>query len=183
MKSKLVPALALAACVAGLSSQANADVWWQLKDVTFDDGGTLSGVIDVNVYGFLSYWSLTTTAGTHTNTTGGPLAGDTYTPSINSSINSGTSITFYSSTLPAYDGWLTLNFQDSLTTAESNNPIVGLSFECVGFTCPNGTETRYVTAGYAAVPEAPTWAMMIVGAGLLGLGGTFMRGRARLRAA
>ena len=47
MKTKAILALALAALVAGATSQANAKVWWALNDVTFSDGGTATGSFSV----------------------------------------------------------------------------------------------------------------------------------------
>ena len=60
-----------------------------------------------------------------------------------------------------------LTFQNPLTTeAMADNPILS-GYECAGWTCTGASNIRTVETGYAAAPEAPTWAMMIVGAGLL----------------
>jgi hypothetical protein len=196
-------AVALAISAAALTSPARADVTWTLHDVSFDDGGTvLNGAFTINVYGYLtdSTISVTTSAGTHDNTSGYQLLGELYNADlVAGEINNigGTglpddTVTLFSST-NGYQGVLTLQFQDVLTTAVANNPIVGgvggPSWECgVGWSCPpyEGTPIRYVTSGYASsaapVPEAPTWAMMIVGVGLLAYGHILLRGRPQLGA-
>jgi hypothetical protein len=162
-----------------------------LNGVTFDDGGTASGTFTIDQYGYFlgGSVSLTTTAGSTANGYGSPLPGDTYNetpvaPTINNPAD--TITTFYSST-NGYAGTLVLEFQHFLWSWRGVNPIIGgelgPSYECaVGFGCPNPlvglTNTRYVTAGYAyGAPEASTWVMMILGAGLLGFA-SFRRPRA-----
>ena len=46
------PALALALAALGPASQAKANVWWTLEDVTFSDGGTATGDIVIDGYGY-----------------------------------------------------------------------------------------------------------------------------------
>jgi hypothetical protein len=195
MNKFLCSAFVLASAVAGAatvaSSQAKADVVWTLHNVVFDDGGKVAdGTFTVNNYGYLvdSAISVTTTAGTTDNGTGGPLAGDLYNADMAAgNINNfgapgqPNEVTFFSSTLPAYDGTLNLEFQYALTQWRAVNPIIGgssgPSWECsVGFDCPNvvadvTTAIRYVgTDGYAAAtaaPELPVWAMLMVGVGLM----------------
>ncbi|RBP13887.1 hypothetical protein DFR50_111149 [Roseiarcus fermentans] len=186
MKSKLIGACALAALAAGLSTQAEADVWWQLDNVVFDDGGTVSsGQFAINIYGYILNWpassvSVTTTAGSTIT------SGVTY---VGGGVNYPTDDTVsFSNPANPYGRVFELQFQYALTTATADDPIIG-GWECVSAAdnCPgNPTSIRYVnlsSSPYAAAPEAPTWAMMILGAGLLGLGGTAMRGRLRLLAA
>ena len=104
-------------------------------------------------------------------------------------------IDFYPGT---YATTLQLDFLNSLTTPSGDNPlsVVGdpsPSFECGAWTCP-GDNTRYLVSGFAyaekgsalssplAVPEPATWAMLILGAGLVGAGLRFNRRRAPLAA-
>src|SRR5271166_3150636 len=76
--------LAVGALVAaeGLSvPEAKADVVWTLHNVAFDDGGAIAnGTFTINIDGYLTDGSIsvTTTAGTMANATGGPLLGDLY---------------------------------------------------------------------------------------------------------
>ena len=176
VSSTLVLASVFFAAEAVSVSAANAVVW-TLNGVTFDDGGTASGTFTIDQYGYFLNGSatVTTTAGSTANGHGGPLPGDTYddtlvAPSINNPAD--TLTTFFSST-NGYQGTLVLEFQHSLWTWRGVNLIIG-GYECgVGFGCPNpsggSTDTRYVTGGYAyGAPEASTWVMMILGAGLLG---------------
>jgi hypothetical protein len=196
-RSVFVAAGAFAAAQALSVPEARADVIWTLHNVVFDDGGSVAnGTFTLNIDGYLtqSSISVTTTAGTMSNGTGGPLAGDTYNADmVAGNINNvgGTglpddTVTFFSSTL-GYEGTLNLQFQYALTAPVAMNPILGgapgPSWECaVGFDCPDvgvsGTPIRYVTGGYAsgAVPEPPVWAMMTVGAGLL----AFWKSRRRI---
>ena len=83
MKFAFAKSLApIAACAAALMaaaapSAASADVHWTVNG-TFDDGGSLSGFFDINVYGFLSDFDLTTTAV-------GTYPGFEYTPALKNS--------------------------------------------------------------------------------------------------
>ena len=184
----------LVAAQAWSPSAARADVIWDLQNVFFDDGGYVAnGTFALNQYGYLtqSSISVTTTDGTKSNGTGGPLASDTYNANlVAGDINNvgGTglpddTVTFYSSTL-GYGRSLELQFQYALTTARADNPILAgvVSWECSGFACPNVgyniSPIRYVVDGgygIGTVPELPVWAMMIVGMGLLALGTSWRR--------
>ena len=170
--------LAIAGCAAALMaaaapSAASADVVWTVTG-NFNDGGSLSGFFDINVYGFLSGFNLQTTTGS-TDT-----AFD-YNPS-NSYYSNGT---FYVDAEPSYQSDLHLQFVNSLSVASANNPIQGgqggHSWECQGsFSCflPSGGAIRYLTDGHAsagAVPEPAAWTMMIVGFG--GIGAVLRRRR------
>lgn len=155
--------LAAAVGLLGFQTSAKADVVWTVNG-TFDDGATLTGTFTTNVYGFLlGDYSLTTTAK-------GPFTAFTY----NSSDSYFSNGTFYVDFQPGYQQDLHLEFSDSLSVPNLNNPIVGngASFECQGsFSCfiPAGGEVRYIDSGFAsAVPEPATWAMMLMG--FLGLG-------------
>jgi len=174
-KSNLLAIVAAALALAlGNVTPAKADVVWTLTDVPLDDGTLLSGHFSVNVYGFLSDWSLTTTGGT--------LPGAAYLPVINSVDVTPTTVGFLPPGNP-YQGILFLTFEGPLTVASAHNDIVGgkhgPSYECFGWLCDpslgaSGT-IRYVLGGpqsfasaVAPVPEPSTWAMMILG--FLGVG-------------
>ena len=73
-KSILAAAFAAMLCLAGESSSANANTVQTITG-TFNDGGTLTGTLTFNQYGYLTApWSLTTTAGSSivTDVTYGP---------------------------------------------------------------------------------------------------------------
>jgi hypothetical protein len=178
--------------VAFTPAEAKADIVWTLHNVVFDDGGeVLNGTFTVNVYGYLkdSAISITTTQGTMTNMTGGPLNGDLYNADLvaGNINNSGNGlpddiVTFFSSTL-GYLGTLNLEFKYALSTPRAVNPIIGgeggPSWECaIGFDCPDvgylGTPIRYTgTDGFGAgvVPEPSSWALLIVGFAGVGFAG------------
>ncbi len=169
--------LAMAGCAAALftaaaPSVASADVTWTVTG-NFDDGGTLSGFFNINVYGFLAGYDLKTTAGSTD-------AAFDYNPS-NSYYSNGT---FYVDAQPLYQSDLHLQFTDDLGVAVANNPILGghngPSWECQGsYNCylPTTGAIRYLTTGYAsgAVPEPAVWAMLLVGFG--GIGGVLRMAR------
>ncbi|RBP13889.1 hypothetical protein DFR50_111151 [Roseiarcus fermentans] len=176
MNSTIMPTIALAAFAFGAASQARADVWWTLENVTFDDGGTATGSFMINVDDYSGGGQAATTAGA-------TLGGYTYDYVTT---NNPTDDTMYFQLAGPYEyaRGMALTFAHPLTTAIDENDIIGASsWECAGYSCPGSGTIRYVTGGYAVAPEAPTWAMMILGAGLLGFGGQVLRGRARLRAA
>ncbi len=169
--------LAIAGCALALiavaPSVASADVVWTVTGA-FDDGGTLSGFFDTNVYGYLSGFNLQTTTGTS------DVAFD-----YNASDSYYSNGTFYVDAQPGYQSDLHLQFANSLSVASANNTIqgghAGPSWECQGsYGCylPSGGSIRYLTSGYAstgAVPEPAAWTMMIVGFG--GIGAVLRRRR------
>ncbi len=155
--------IAVAVALSVAPSAANADVTWNVNG-TFNDGATVTGFFDINVYGYLEAYNLQTTAG--------DLPGFDYTPS-NSYYSNGT---FYIDAEPQYQNDLHLTFADSLTVPTANDPIVGgasdASWECQGsFSCylPEDGATRFITEGFAsAAPEVSTWMMMLIGVGSIG---------------
>jgi len=169
--------LALAGCAAAIAvatapSTASADVTWTVTG-SFDDGGSLSGFFNINVYGFLAGYDLKTTVGSTD-------AAFDYTPS-NSYYSNGT---FYVDAQPQYQSDLHLTFANDLGVASASNPIVGgsqgPSWECQGsYNCylPANGAIRYITSGSASalVPEPAAWALMMVGFG--GLGSALRRAR------
>ena len=162
--------MSLFACAA---SEAKADTIWTLNNVELSDNTYLNGSFAINVYGYFDKWNLTTTTGT--------LNGYTYTPVINASINNPTDtvVTFYAGT---YEGYLTLEFQNSLSIAAATNSIIGgsggPSYECYGWGCPNSGPIRYVDAGQSATLATPLpAAVWLVGSALAGLLGFGVRRR------
>ena len=175
LAARLACAAAAAGCLAITPSAANADVTW-LVNGTFDDGTTVTGTFDINVYGYLESADLKTE-------TKGVFTGFEYTTA--SPIYIATGVTFVDFQ-PSYQSDLHLTFADNLGVAEADNPIIGgemgPSYECQGsYSCyvPSGGNTRYIASGSAsagAVPEPETWALMISG---FGLAGAALRGRRR----
>ena len=168
---------AAAFCVvaaAAVPTAAQADIKWVVTG-TFNDGGSVNGFFNINQYGYLDGYDLTTTGGT--------LPGVGYTPA-NSYFSNGT---FYFDAQPGYQGDLHLEFLDDLGIGVANNPILGgnpgPSYECQGsYSCFDlqGGTTRFIATGFAAaVPEPAVWAMLCLG--FLGLG-TAMRLNGRKQA-
>jgi hypothetical protein len=154
--------LCLAAIFLALGPiSAKADVVWNVSG-TFVGGGGFTGTFAINVYGELeSNYSFTTTAF-------GAFPGFTY----NSSDSYFSSGTFFVDAQPQYQADLHLEFLNSLSVASADNPlkIIGPSYECQGsFSCylpdvSQGGDIRFVGSGFAAaVPEASSWALMLVG--------------------
>ncbi|HEY8003320.1 MAG TPA: PEP-CTERM sorting domain-containing protein [Phenylobacterium sp.] len=182
MKFGFAGRLSLAAgCAAALAavapSVAQADVHWVVNGA-FDDGGSVSGFFDINVYGFLDGFDLTTTNGS-------TESGFEYTP-LNSYYSNGT---FYVDAEPLYQSDLHLAFLDDLSVPSAGNPILGgspgPSWECQGsFSCyiPEDGAIRYISSGSATalVPEPASWALMLAGFVGLGAGLRLARRRGRL---
>jgi hypothetical protein len=191
---RLAP-LVIAAAAFTAATAAKADVQWTVTG-TFDDGATLSGVFDINMYGQFSSFDLTTSSVAATPDHAAypgfeyKLGGD--------GMQSWAAPTFVEFEID-YQTTLHLQFTDGLSTAVTDNPIViGPSFECMGsydcFDLQNGP-TRYLTSGSAVartvaddlgrgggnpVPEPASWALMIAG---FGMSGALLRARRGLRAA
>ncbi len=160
----LITALAASACVFATSA-AVADTHWVVNG-TFDDGTTLSGYFDLNVYGFPGPSKLTTQ-------TGPALAANVYTTGASIS-PSGLTIEFQ----PTYQEILELNFANSLFVAAPTDPLLTTSYECQGsYGCAylTGGATRFIAAGAASAPEPAAWALMLLG--VAGLGATIRRRR------
>jgi hypothetical protein len=168
---------------AAAPSVANADVHWLVSGL-FDDGGSLSGFFDIDVYGYMTDYDLKTTAGSVVTT------GLEYTPAnsyLNNSIDTPFYIEAWNQNPFAYYGGIQLQFLDALITPNANNPIdggsPGPSWECTAsWVCPDQGQgaTRYIASGSASarvsiVPEPAGWALLLTGFG--GLGAALRLGR------
>jgi hypothetical protein len=194
----ILTGVALAASTLVAASAADAATW--MVNGTFADGTTVTGKFTVDVYGYLKGADLSTQNGT-SDTGGNPLSAANYDLNNNAS-NGAPPSPYYIDLLPPDDqSELYIIFQDPLTTPIADNPIIG-GYECQeSFSCnasylppdytqevvhqPPTDNTRFFAdfAGSAsAVPEAATWAMMLLGTGLLGMG-LRLRRRAELLAA
>ena len=179
---------AAAAAVLAVAGAADAAVTWNITGV-FNDGGTLSGTITLNVYDFLQKdFTLTTTAGSLES-------GFTYTASDSYFSNTNPSYApkpIYIDFEPQYQSDLHIQFANDLGVAAPVDKIVGglggPSFECIhSWSCPGpgmpGYAVRYLVSGQAtlvggpvagppglgaAVPEPATWAFLVLGVGAVG---------------
>jgi len=164
----LVVALATAALLSFSPTPAKADIVYTLTNIPLSDGGLLNGTFAINQYGYIdnSVTDVTTTAGSI-------LGAGSYTGIYNTLINnpSDTVVTFEGDTDP-YGLSLVLTFKYNLATVGGIDPIIGgiggPSYEdCAGYGGCGSSGIRYV--GVSAVPETSTWAMMLIGFGLIGL--------------
>jgi hypothetical protein len=146
----------LAAMGAGsiwASAAQAAVVSWELVDVTFAGGGTLTGTFSDD--GYLLDFDLTSQGGAITGAS--YVAGD-YTSSAPDSFD------LHKDT---YANTLELVFRDPLSTPEADNPIVS-GYETFGsYADPQSDVTRAITGGYAEAPEPASWALMLAGMGAL----------------
>jgi hypothetical protein len=162
--------ISAAIALSAAPSTAKADIAWTVNGA-FNDGSTVTGYFDIDVYGYLDGYNLQTTTG--------DLPGFDYTPADSYYSNG----TFFIDAQPQYQNDLHLEFADSLSVPTADNPIIGgstdASWECQGsFSCylPADGATRFIAEGFAsAAPEAPTWMMMLIGFG--GIGAAMRRAR------
>jgi len=129
----------------------NADpVLWDLKNVSFNDGGSASGsfIYDADLQDYQS-WTITTTEGVQSNGTGGPFPGYTYNESDSFAVNgsSGCTIDFVAKSDPSQS--LCLSLPSFLTDAGGAYPLLASSAE----TYSSGD--RLVTAGTLEDPPLP----------------------------
>jgi hypothetical protein len=166
---RFASALAASACVFAASA-AFADTHWVVTGV-FDDGTTLSGYFNINVYGNLGAYDLMTQ-------TGPVLAAGVY--------QTGEPTSAGASTLdvqPTYQQDLHLEFANPVGVAAPTDALLTTSYECQNsYNCylPSGGDRRYLVSGVASAPEPAAWALMLVGVG--GLGISLRRRRAPLTA-
>ena len=152
-------ALALFANVA----LAQADVRYIVSGV-FDDQTTLAGSFDLNPYGYVSNYDLTTAAGT--------LGGHHYVDVVNVMTPQPPPFLWLDFLPGSQAGGLTLTFDRALQgygTFALSVGEGGASWENQSYT-PGGTPIRYLLSGSAvATPEPGTWALMLIGFAGLGL--------------
>jgi hypothetical protein len=166
MRAKFFVAALLAASASAIPAKATTTLAWTLSGVTFDDGGTATGTFTTDsTNGNLVSYDLFTTAGLslgafHYDATTSEKNGDNFfTP--NSFLISDTNGARY----------IDLAFVNPLTSGGVDALVIGQnSFELINFGA-----IRNVTAGFAttsvtaSVPEPLSWALMVVGFGLVGV--------------
>src|SRR6185312_13754292 len=150
--------------LGAISTCAKADVMY-IVNGSFDDGTTLTGSLLVNQYGFLSDWDLKTTNGT--------VGAYEYTPATTFTSDCDGICIFFGNRIGSArtDGGLQLTFANPLGSA-GLDPIIGgaggPSWQNLSFTAL-APPIRFIEDGVAAaVPEASTWAMLLLG--FLGIG-------------
>lgn len=150
----------------GSSARAQTETY-SLSNVVFNDGGTASGDIVLNVYGFIAGGTIVTTAaglfpgGTYLGI-GGPIAG-TISPD-------GLEVTFFGNN---YGTFVAVDFAQPLASVTSGaDAITGVLEECL-FSCSPGytpAVARTVVLAdspTALVPEPPSLALLAGGLLLL----------------
>ncbi len=150
----------------GAPAVSHADIRYDVTG-TFDDGATVSGYFNINVYGYLDGFDLMTTDGS--------ITGYDYMPSTTYLDGGATDLTFNRADPYAYQGALQLGFSgplagyglQALVTGEG-----GPSWETSWYVSAQDVPpepVRYLVSGAViGVPELSTWAMML--AGFVGLG-------------
>ena len=182
-----------------LGASAASAATWILSNAVFDDGTTLTGQFTVDKYGFVTSYNLVTKTDTPKGFVGFTYAsGPTEAVGPNGALPSGDQVQFYAPSAPGLTptspdyytqpetNLLQLTFGNTLLVSNPHNAItVTQSWECESsYVCPSGEGvTRYLSTGFAsAVPEPATWAMLLLGAGLIGAGLRFNRRSAVLAA-
>jgi hypothetical protein len=170
---RFVSKLSVSAASAGLMAlvvfaaptAARADVNWTLSGVTFNDGGTASGIFTTTDSGSLLTWDIATT-----NALLSPVA--TYDSSITGNTSNLPTATSFDIFTPSSE--LQLTFASlSLDLSLANYNTVGVATITSGTTV-SGFPLHSVSEG-AAVPEPIS--MAVLGTGLLGLGAARLRRR------
>jgi hypothetical protein len=164
--------LILAAALAGFTSSAKAATYTLNADLS--DGGTISGSIIYDVYGYLADGTPGGSPPYSFLVNGGPLAGLNFSAANN---GNGLGPTWGPNTVfdlypnGTYGPELQLSFLGDLLTGPATllTGLNGPSFICnAGYLCGGGVAT-YLTSGSVTVTPLPsTWTMLI--AGFVGLG-------------
>lgn len=152
-------------------SAASANPVMQLQNVVFADGGSVGGSFGLNVYGYVSGFSVTTTTGT-------TLAGRTYIsagvvgtpPSSTFTFNTASSAFALVLNVASPLGYTSSGF-DAITPGSKTGSVLSGSYEeCVSnqTVCgvPFGT-ARLITSGTVYASEPATWSLLAVAAILL----------------
>ncbi len=159
--------LIAAAALLSAASASAANHW--VVNASFDDGATLTGYFNLSQYGFLTDYSLHSTAA-------GSFAAFAYSnppaavTGSSGSFGPGSFIQFYSNGYG--DQHLTLITSAPLTAGAAL--LLTTSFEDIGYDAANGVATssgpvRYIAPGSVlSVPEPASWTMLIIGFGLTG---------------
>jgi hypothetical protein len=179
VRTQIGIALIAAVCglTAGIVPAAALPTTYQFSGF-FLDGGTASGEITLNSYGYLAVpTSITTTTDL--------FSGYTYAiPGDPSNVSPSDTILVLSS--PTYNRYLYLDFAQPLTAGSVDNLIAAASFECDGyasvtFACTAGSSNIRYFANGTAVPEPLTLAIFL--SGLVGMALILGRRRRQLRRA
>jgi hypothetical protein len=167
---------AFALGVAAVAGPATASILnWKLENVRFDDGGQMSGTFSVDTTdGAVTAFDITTT-------TGSILAGfhyDEATSFAGGDLLSGNSFIIGDNDQNRY---VLFDFANPLTSGGVDPLIPGSDGGSGSYECNNCVLIRNVLAGgdatTIAVPESPTWAMLLVGFAGLGFAGRQIRNR------
>ncbi len=139
-----------------------AAINWTLSGVTFDDGGTASGIFSTDsVTGSLLSWDVTTTGSSGNHYLSG-AAGDGHIDLVNGFELLDTDLIFaFPPSLPSLRSYqFRFEFLNPLNFPGGNPIVAGMEG---GRTTLSGIATSV-----SAVPEPETYAMMLAGLGLLG---------------
>jgi hypothetical protein len=154
---------------------------WVFQGATFDDGGTLSGSFQFDGVSTYSNINIVTTAGTHTNGAGGPLAAYTFTNAgtyVGGNSQTSLEICTMSCNSPSSLGneSLVLYFGTSTTGAGLTGPspvvifpryIDDFQWQGTG----SGIISRTITSGQVvAAPEPKTAVLLLLGIGAFLIG-------------
>jgi hypothetical protein len=166
MKFAIILAASLATLASAIPANAATTLAWTLSGVTFDDGGTATGTFTTNATnGRLLSYNLFTTAGSSL----GAFHYDA-TTSVKYANNRVGNNSFLVRNIQT-GRYINLSFVNPLTSGGVDAIDIGPN----SYECNNCTPVRYVATGFATtsvttpVPEPLSWALMVVGFGLVGV--------------